>query len=748
MSIIDKIKLNGTTYDVGKIPDTTLTQSGQAADAKAAGDEISDLKSQIDASVAPPTLTWTVGKYIHDGAVDNSTHYAITDLIPMQTGDLIDNTQTPTKDPSGNYLNTYLHLYSGGVWQERVSLSSGTKKYTVQTGIDGVRFMFGGTNITASTSMIDDYFMAKFYLKGMSYSAELAMRNDINSLSSDLGRLYLGIRPSLTSADDCDDLTIGSYVKDTGVVVAHGVNSNVARIVVYDLDTSTSAKTQMWFDCSTGIVYYRTKRSSRYSWTDWENVSHTVPGENLYNPYRDYTAVNNALDYTVTATGVHIKSKSAGSYHRLRTYITLEPNTTYTLSIKKNTISGEMRVYWGESTDGGTTYPVVGDCTNIFDDNYTVNNVRRSKTFKTTTGYVVFFFLCTWSTSTIGEVDFEDIMVLKGAYIDPEYQPVFVTADDPVRRAYDYNVGRLDLRDGGLFRLASNPDPIPVGSNALGYTDFINTTWETLRTDYPDIISRDVVIQSSTSETVLTSYPIYKYVITPEYGYKYTVMLTAGVHGAEYEGFWGLYRLMRLILDEGYKYPNLRRLRHDVRFIIVPSWNPWGVQNKERNCPLGFRADSNLNASVEAGGVTYPAFTCNEAQSIKLIIDSYSDICLWLDLHTDPNVRAGTKKGIYGYCMKTDLLPKPLYALTSDFRQMAKNELNYVYPLTIYDTSTNSVGGTVIGYGYYRRIPTSLLEISTAEDLVSGSAVIMKYATEWYGNALSNFLTALLNISL
>ena len=47
MSIIDKIKLNGTTYDVGKIPDTTLTQSGQAADAKAVGDALANKVDKV-----------------------------------------------------------------------------------------------------------------------------------------------------------------------------------------------------------------------------------------------------------------------------------------------------------------------------------------------------------------------------------------------------------------------------------------------------------------------------------------------------------------------------------------------------------------------------------------------------------------------------------------------------------------------------------------------------------------------------
>lgn len=40
MGVIDKIKLDGTTYDVGKTPDTTLAVSGSPADAAKVGTEL------------------------------------------------------------------------------------------------------------------------------------------------------------------------------------------------------------------------------------------------------------------------------------------------------------------------------------------------------------------------------------------------------------------------------------------------------------------------------------------------------------------------------------------------------------------------------------------------------------------------------------------------------------------------------------------------------------------------------------
>lgn len=97
MSIIDKIKLNGTTYDVGKILDTTLTHSGQAADAKMVGDEISvikaDLKSATSDCVADVGSynrfnykTAVLGTISKNGSEFASTSWMISDYIPVRPG--------------------------------------------------------------------------------------------------------------------------------------------------------------------------------------------------------------------------------------------------------------------------------------------------------------------------------------------------------------------------------------------------------------------------------------------------------------------------------------------------------------------------------------------------------------------------------------------------------------------------------------------------------------------------------------
>lgn len=300
-----------------------------------------------------------------------------------------------------------------------------------------------------------------------------------------------------------------------------------------------------------------------------------------------------------------------------------------------------------------------------------------------------------------------------------------------------------ELKNGFVFRMGSNPDSIPIGSSAVGYSAFISQTWDTFLTDYSGEVAKSTIGTSSTTTSITTEYNIYKYVFTPR-DYEKTVILTAGCHGDEYEGFWGLYRLMRMIYDEGYKYPDLRNLRHKVRFVVVPVWNPWGLENKQRNCPLGFPPNENLNASVTVDSTTYPAFTSKEAKAIKDLLDSYEGITsFWCDFHTDPfSSVSGDKKGCYGYALANSPQNKALYALTVDFHNIIKDECNYTTNITIYNTDSSATSG-VVGYGIVRNVPTAILEVSIDEFEESGTAQIMKYAQEWYGNGIANMISSL-----
>ena len=279
------------------------------------------------------------------------------------------------------------------------------------------------------------------------------------------------------------------------------------------------------------------------------------------------------------------------------------------------------------------------------------------------------------------------------------------------------------------------PDAIPVDDNAIGYNQFITSTWDTLLNDYPTEIEKEIIMQDSSN-----TFNIYKYIITPKY-YQKTVLLTAGCHGNEYEGFYSLYRFIRELYDNGYKNSHLNNIRHNVRFIIIPVWNPWGVEHRDRNNSLGFPSHNNVK-SVTVNGTTYPAFYCNEILSVKSTIEEYkSDLSLWIDLHTDPYTLSNTSnKGIYGYAVKTEDIHTVLYNMTKNFQRIIKDRFNYDSTFTIYSSSATSSGGLTTWGNNVMKIPTSLIEVGTYLFAQSGSAELMKISQEWYTNVICNMI--------
>ena len=330
------------------------------------------------------------------------------------------------------------------------------------------------------------------------------------------------------------------------------------------------------------------------------------------------------------------------------------------------------------------------------------------------------------------------------------------------------HLNKADIYDGFIFRLSENPDPIPVGASHISYAQLISM-WDSLMDDvnylaektyhqgnnFKDTVTKTKVGESTTTDSITTGYDIFQYVFEPR-NPEFTVFLTSGCDGDEYEAYWSLYRFMHTLYFEGYKYPNLRNLRHRVRFVCVPAYNPWGVDNGVRNCPLGFQTLDNLNQSVTVGSTTYPAFTSKECQAIRDCLDglqeSYGTINLWVDIHTDPfSVTYDWKKGFYGYAPTGSPINKVLYGLTIDFDNLIKAETGSDTDFTIYNTSAGSTSG-MPGYGTGRGIPTALIETTIGEfydavgstsRIVSGSAQTMKYAQEWYWNVIANMICAL-----
>ena len=356
------------------------------------------------------------------------------------------------------------------------------------------------------------------------------------------------------------------------------------------------------------------------------------------------------------------------------------------------------------------------------------------------------------------------------------------SADDFIARNEATLAGYV--HDGSILRMSETPESIPVNENHYGYIEFINATWDTLlpngytEGDYYNASTTKIhnVNVERVSRWMSTpygenvdTYPIYRYMFTPQNGYNKTLFLTSGCHGNEAEGYWGLYRLIRMIYFEGYKYPTLRNLK-DCRLIIVPSWNPWGMQHYRRynafsalntdntDVAKNYQAWEWLKASnhqVTVNGTVYDISQVGEANVIWETLQEYGDsINLWLDLHTDPYAGRNTTHvdiddprgntppyGCYGFsCDKTRGYAR-LCSVMDDFYNILRDEysFNETWHLQATDPNGNSFTGWMAQFGF----PSGVVEISTFMNgfpYASGSAGMMKLAQEYYGNCITEML--------
>ncbi len=143
------------------------------------------------------------------------------------------------------------------------------------------------------------------------------------------------------------------------------------------------------------------------------------------------------------------------------------------------------------------------------------------------------------------------------------------------------------------------------------------------------------------------TYDIKCYTLTPptDQGYMQknlpTIILVAGLHGYEWASQFASYCLMEDLSQNYASSDYLFYLRNNVKFIIVPTANPYGYANGtykngrdvniNRNFSYGF--DDEVYASTEQGYGGTEAFTEAETTYIKRLIDENADAFCFIDFH-------------------------------------------------------------------------------------------------------------------
>ena len=297
---------------------------------------------------------------------------------------------------------------------------------------------------------------------------------------------------------------------------------------------------------------------------------------------------------------------------------------------------------------------------------------------------------------------------------------------------YALEIEKTDYSNPLFFYKTPNQEPIPNGSSALSYNEFMTSTWEAFRTSFSDNVTRDV-LTNDTSNT----FPIYEYVVTPSEHYTHTVLVAAGMHGDEYEGFWSLYRIINFLYTMGYKYEKTRDMLRNTKFIILPVLNPYGVEHRTRENSAGANAQDNYDvrwsdSSYRRTGST--PFQYNESKAVKLALEAHSDIEMFIEFHTDPY---NPEKGNYTEVIETSALVPMAYNITLDERQNLKNDYGYTLPLSrdfvIWPTQQcNSIRYVEEVWN----IPAILMETGIGGAAIGGTATLAEMAFNWYINCM------------
>ena len=414
------------------------------------------------------------------------------------------------------------------------------------------------------------------------------------------------------------------------------------------------------------------------------------------------------------------------------------------------------------------------------------NDVLDSGTYNVASSYITTYKNCPHNVSgsygrliVMSDANHYTCVQVYITYKNDIYTRILQLRDAGVWTKWTNTYNDTYIHDGEILRMTSTPEAIPVGSEHLGYTAFMAATWETLlpsgytdgdaynasRTKILNVhVSRESNWRSTAYGTNTDTYPIYRYTFTPIGGYKKTVFLSAGCHGNEAEGYWGLYRLIRMIYLEGYKYPTLRNLRDNVRFIIVPCWNPWGMQNYRRynafesNNLQAYRWFYATDNTITVDGTDYSINDVGEAKVIWDTITNYSDVIdLWLEIHTDPYAGRTTSAGeiddprgytqpygCYGFVKSNSRVHYRLQAVMEDFYNILLGEYNFTEKWHLVSSNGDASGAG--GYSPWMAslsFPTALVEISTFMNgfpHASGSAGMMKLAQEYYANCLAELI--------
>ena len=237
--------------------------------------QISDIETELNAILTVPNISWDIGKGINSsGVISNSSYNALTDIFPVQEGDIVIN-NTPAKDDNNVSFVMYAALYSttaklNDTFVERRGFVS-VRTLVIPTGITGMRILFGRLTSSGVTFANEDlgYWSAQYFLKPSSYTLDLAVYANRDKSTNELAVpvRFTGSYSGWTSLADMPD---NSYVY-------FNVGTSLQPLLAPDTS----------FIWNVGVASYIAEKTKlTQSGAEWYHI-HRISGKDEYVGYKN-----------------------------------------------------------------------------------------------------------------------------------------------------------------------------------------------------------------------------------------------------------------------------------------------------------------------------------------------------------------------------------------------------------------------------------------------------------------------------
>lgn len=179
-------------------------------------------------------------------------------------------------------------------------------------------------------------------------------------------------------------------------------------------------------------------------------------------------------------------------------------------------------------------------------------------------------------------------------------------------------------------------------ADGFGWTSdqFIDNLFEPLRLANPSYVTRDNLGKDASG-----TYDVWRYYFTPS-NFTKTVVVGTGIHGSEATPIIATAMIMKEVINNWDKSPQLTWIRNNVRLIVLPCQNPWGTSQQPRKRQNSNGVDLNRNFDYKwadyvpqyntPGGHDYKGaapFSEVESQYIRNTLQQFKDASVYIDMH-------------------------------------------------------------------------------------------------------------------